>query len=473
MAWPEQLVSGRGRSRGPCLPPARSPCADLGARLTTPPSQGMEQGLAKELAKGLEKGLVQGLVAASSPPIPRAAWPWVAWLTVFWVGTDLFIVAPMLVTMGKDLHRDATSLRACVSTFSLSYALAAPLMGRMAESWGLRRQLSLGLLVLALGNAWSACAQGLLPLLIARALAGLGAASTTPLLYALVAQHAPPQQRAGVLARVNSGLLSALALGAPMGVWALPRLGWRASFAALSLACLLCLLCNRRVWPKPPAPVKAIPPTATPGAQPLPLSLASQAFAAAATPEIRAAGLPMLITGLWSASVYAIYLLLSTALHQQRHLDNTRVASFLCAYGIGAALGSLGMGELANRWGAARMATLSLAWLCGMQVLLGLHFASASLPLLWAMLLGLAWSAYGIFPALQACLSERVVQRRASALGWMSSSLYLGMAVGERLGSLCFAQGGMARVAALACFLSLAALALTWRLWQGPRQAPA
>src|ERR1700758_4765377 len=63
----------------------------------------------------------------------------VAWITLFVVGTDLFVVSPLLPSIARQLQTDASQAGLLVTLFSLGYLLAAPVFGHVADRFGRRR----------------------------------------------------------------------------------------------------------------------------------------------------------------------------------------------------------------------------------------------------------------------------------------------------------------------------------------------
>src|SRR5262249_49664866 len=150
----------------------------------------------------------------------------VAWLTMFLVGTELFVISPLLPMLANDLHISTALAGLSVTMFSLTYMISAPLFGYIADRIGRRRVLICSLVAFAAANLLTASAASLPWLLGVRLLAGAAAAGISPSIYALVGVAAPPNHRATWLALVVSGLLVSLAIGASMGALAGASYGW-------------------------------------------------------------------------------------------------------------------------------------------------------------------------------------------------------------------------------------------------------
>jgi predicted MFS family arabinose efflux permease len=179
-------------------------------------------------------------------PITQLA---IAWLTMFLVGTELFVMSPLLPFLAADLHLSTAMAGWSVAVFSVTYMLSSPLLGQLSDRIGRRRVLVCSLLAFAAANLITASATGLPSLLAARLSAGAAAAGISPSVYALTVGAAPADRRATRLGLVVSGLVVSLALGAPTGALAGASLGWASVFIGLACFSVLLALLNFRVWP--------------------------------------------------------------------------------------------------------------------------------------------------------------------------------------------------------------------------------
>src|ERR1700719_2555265 len=170
------------------------------------------------------------------------------WLTMFVIGTDLFVVSPLLPMIAADYRVSPAVAGLSVTVFALTYMVSAPLFGHAADRIGRRRVLIFCLTVFAIANLLTAVAASLFWLLGARLLAGAAAAGVSPAVYALVGSAAPPDRRATWMALVVSGLLGSLALRAPIGAWAGASIGWRPVFAVLAGLSLCLAWPNFAIW---------------------------------------------------------------------------------------------------------------------------------------------------------------------------------------------------------------------------------
>ena len=144
---------------------------------------------------------------------------------MFVIGSDLFVVSPLLPLIAADYAIPPASVASSVTIFAVSYMLSAPFLGRLADRIGRRRVLRYCLCAFSAANLLTAVAGNLEFLLVVRCFAGAAAAGVSPSVYALVASSAHPDRRATCIAIAVSGLLMSLSLGAPLGLLTAQSLG--------------------------------------------------------------------------------------------------------------------------------------------------------------------------------------------------------------------------------------------------------
>lgn len=177
----------------------------------------------------------------------------IGWLTMFVIGTDLFVVSPLLPLIAVDYQISPALAGLSVTIFSFTYMVSAPLLGHVADRIGRRRMLTCCLLAFAVANLATASVRSFDWLLAARLISGAAGAGVSPAIYALVGVAAPLGRRATWLALVTSGLLVSLPLGAPIAALASATLGWSSNFVALAALSLLL------AWANPPSGRKTVP----------------------------------------------------------------------------------------------------------------------------------------------------------------------------------------------------------------------
>ena len=343
----------------------------------------------------------------------------IAWLTMFVVGSDLFVVSPLLPLISADYAVPPAAAGLSVTVFAVAYMLSAPALGHLADRVGRGQVLTCCLCAFGAANLLTAIAGNFTWLLASRTVAGAVAAGVSPSIYALAGNSAPPERRATRLAIVVSGLLMSLSFGTPIGLLTAASLGWPMVFAALAALSLILAWANNRVWHDPSA-AKSRP------AQPHRLTVT--VLAARLAPTV-----------LWSAALYAMYTYLGEGLSASGH-STEQIAEAILFYGCGAIAGTLIGGRVADRLGARLTISIGLSGLssCLLLLLVALH-----LGVIVDCAFGLAsLSAQLFFPAQQLRLTTQFPNSRAAILAWNNSALFLGISLGSLIGGQAVAFGG-------------------------------
>ena len=343
----------------------------------------------------------------------------IAWLTMFVVGSDLFVVSPLLPLISADYAVTAAAAGLSVTVFAAAYMLSAPALGHLADRVGRGRVLTWCLCAFGAANLLTAIAGDFTWLLATRIVAGAAAAGVSPSIYSLAGSSAPPERRATRLAIVVSGLLMSLSFGTPIGLLTAASLGWPTVFAALGGLSLLLAGANNRVWHDPSA------------------ATSRAALAHRLTATVLAARLAP--TVLWSAALYAMYTYLGEGLSASGY-STEEIAEAILIYGCGAIAGTLIGGRVADRLGANMTISIGLLGLssCLLLLLVALH-----LGVIVDCAFGLAsLSAQLFFPAQQLRLANQFPSSPATILAWNNSALFLGISLGSLIGGQAVAFGG-------------------------------
>lgn len=383
------------------------------------------------------------------------------WLTLgaFAIGTEGFVIAGLLPSLAADLHVSISTAGQLVTAFSLTYAIASPVLAVTTASWPRERVLRVSMGAFALANLGAAFAVDFGWLVAARlALAGCaGLFMATAGGYA--ASSVAPAQRGRAMALVYLGLTVATVVGVPLGTLVGHLFGWRSTFvgvAVLSAVAFAGLCLPRAPQPHPPA------------------ASLSERMAIARRPDIL---LGLLTTTALMAGAFSIYTYLSPLLHQVLDYGDTQVAWVLMLFGVGSAIGNLWGGHAADARGPGKV--IRRALVCGIAIfgLLGVVSTWPGQPWSAAALLVLvaAWGTIGwsFMPAQQLNLVQRAPQLAPVVLSLNASAIYLGISLGAILGSIAVASGHVEAVGFIGSACALVALGLVWMNTSAARQPAA
>ncbi|MFE7615785.1 MFS transporter [Streptomyces sp. NPDC057496] len=399
--------------------------------------------------------------AEAAPPAqsPPARVPWAAYtgvyLLLFLIGTETFLVSPLLPTIADSVGVSVAAAASTVTAYTLVYALTAPFLGAVSDRFGRRPTILVGTLLFLLGNALAAVAGNLTVLVVARVVGALGAALAGPSIWAHIAETAPAPVR-GRAVGLGMALFSAgQVLGVPAGSFLAGWGGWRASFWALtaltaaSAPLLLAQIGNR-------------PEDGAGGAAPLRFTAVFSVWRDGVLRHT------LIVVFLLQAANLGAYTFLGSALHDRFGLSVNELGLLGILVGAGSALGSLAAGRIGDR--ARERGSGDAVWIPVWCLLLGGAAVLAALGAtsLLAYAAVLVWFfASGAFGTLvQTLLVSSRPDLGATSSSWNSATLYAGTAVGvAAAGAFAHADTGTAVVGGgLAVLAGLAALPLVGRL---------
>jgi predicted MFS family arabinose efflux permease len=353
---------------------------------------------------------------------------WLA-LGTFAIGTEGFMIAPLLPDLSRDLSVTLASAGQLVTVFALTYALSSPILTALTGDIDRRRLLIASMLAFAAANfvAWSA--EGYSALLAARILLAIAAGLYVPNATALASALVEPSRRGTALSIVTSGVSAAVALGVPLGALIGDRFGWRLNFAAVGV---LALIATAGLLSGLPRDIAGQMPVATLRER---LDVARQP----------AVFLVLLSTMLWATGAYAVYTYLASFLERSAGITGSTVSAVLFMWGLAAVVGLRLGGRLNDRFGhlpviVTSLSILALAFFSLSTSAILLPPAAARAPILLAIAL---WgvSAWSFFPAQQARLIGIAgVKVAPVALSLNASFQFLGFSAGAALGSLTLAN---------------------------------
>ena len=357
----------------------------------------------------------------------------------FVIGMGAFVVIGLLTPMAQGLSVSTGAAGAVLTVYALSYAVMSPLLVALTGRIGRRRVLALGLALFAGGMALCALAPGMGVLLGARALAAAGAGVFTPVAAAVAAALSPPESRGRALAAVFFGLTLAQVAGVPAGSWVAFTFGWRIAFwIVLGLALIGLVL----VWTRVPA-----------GLVFQPVSLRDLGQVLADLPVMGA----VLFTASFLGAIYVPFTYMAPILEQGMGFGRDGITLALLVFGIGAVVGNLAGGRLADTLGPVR----TLAILCLGQIVL-MPLLSA-LPMGTALVFGLIglWSVFGwsFMAGQQVRLLSIAPTRAPVVLALNAAAIYVGAAVGSAIGGAVVNRAGLGALGVVGGVLALGALA--------------
>lgn len=343
---------------------------------------------------------------------------------IFLAMTVWLMLGPLLVELAAAFHTSVAVTGQLAAATAITWAFTAFLAGPVSDTYGRRRMLLTGLMLMVLGILSSACAWNYGSLLAFRCLTGVGAAMMPPNCLAAVADVFPPAQRGKAIGWLSSAAGLGTAFGIPLVALLSDVGGWRFPFYVIGL---LGLLLWSLLWvgcPKSPPP---------------------SALAVPFLAHVRAVGgktvlwWVLLANGLRGVAFLAMFSYLAPYLMHTYRLSAGETALPLAVAGLGVIGGNLLGGRVAGQ--ASRLAVMAIACIGG-GLGAALVFTTALSP--WATV-GLACGVAGMlslaWPVTVVLAMEVAGQSQATATGLLSVSNQLGAIGGASLGGVTLSLG--------------------------------
>ena len=349
---------------------------------------------------------------------------------MFLVGTDTFLVAPLLPELTARFASPPASAGWMVSAYAIGYCVTAVFAGPVSDRFDRRRVLVAGMSAFSAATAACGLASTLWQMIALRALAGVCAAVAAPQVWAAIPQLVPPGRggaavgapRAGPAGAPHRGVAGGSQGGA--GSTAAPFLAVGAAGAGTSLALWL--------WYPP------VPPQASK------TRVIAQYGGLLAVPAAR-----------WRFAAYFVFQLGNFAVlsfaptwfSTDFALDATGVGYAMIALGTGNTLGALAGPRIVARWGTGR--TLLGCMLAYLVCYPALPW-SGNLAVALAVLSVVFFTGGTLFPVFMGLLQSLTATARGTVSALANVLMYAGSAVAGALGGpLMTGSWGFAGIACL------------------------
>jgi DHA1 family inner membrane transport protein len=375
-------------------------------------------------------------------PSPRRVAAAIAALSVgsFAIGTTEFVTMGLLPEMAESVSVSIPAAGHVISAYALGVVVGAPVIAVFGAKLP-RRALIVGLMVaFAVANVTSALAQDYGQLTLARFVSGIPHGAYFGLASLVGASLVPPERRGRAVSLVMLGLPLATVAGVPLGTWMGQHLGWRVTYGAVALVAVATVLLVLALVPSTPGDPEAT---------------GRRELRAFREPQV---WLTLLVGAVGFGGMFAMYSYIAPTVTEVTGQSRSMIPVFLLAFGLGAVIGTILGGRLAD-WSVLRSLVAS-----GAAMGVGLAVFSFSSAALWPGLLTVFFvSAAGGVLTINLQLRLMHVAGDAKTIGAAlnHSSLNIANALGAWLGGLVIAAGwGYTSTAWVGVALSAAGLVL-------------
>ncbi|MET9553429.1 Cmx/CmrA family chloramphenicol efflux MFS transporter [Streptomyces sp. NPDC006645] len=367
-------------------------------------------------------------------------------LSVFALGTSEFMLSGLLPPIADDMDVTIPQAGLLISAFAIGMVVGAPLLAAGTLRLPRRTTLIALISVFGLGQVAGALAPTYEVLFVSRVVSAFACAGFWAVGAAVAIAMVPRTSRARAMAVMIGGLSIANVLGVPAGAFLGTHLGWRSAFWAVGAASAIALVGVATLIPRIPLPERK--------------------------PELRRelliyrdrqVWLAIAITALAAGGVFCAFSYLAPLLTDVAGLDEGWVPTVLALFGVGALIGTVIGGRVAD----AHLFGVMLSGVVASTVFLSalaLLASSAVAVVVLSLLLG--FSAFFTAPALNARMFNVASAAPVLAGATATSAFNLGNTGGPWLGGtvidagLGFASTAWAGAAMTVVAVGLVALAM-------------
>ena len=362
-------------------------------------------------------------------------------LVMFVIGTDTFLVSPLLPTL-THYYGITTSLSGfIVSAYAIGYMLSALLIGPISDRHDRKKILVGGLVVFTVATASCGLANTFAWMLITRFVAGAAAATAGPQIWAAIPVLFPRQQVVKVMGYATAGLAVAQIVGVPLGSY-LAVWSWRFPFFFVGAIALILTLLVMRLMPSL-NDAKAAPASE---------SIYRQLVGNHPVMKLLAAYL------LFQTANFCGFAFIGTWFAKSFNLSVGAIGSFILLIGVGQFVGSLLGSRLVTWLGQPHAFLLEfILFIIGYVVL---PFADS--PLAATIILALIYTIGGaLLPLFMSTLQEHAGTARSTISALANAVMYLGEAIGGVIGGVLIKQfAGFSGIATFTAVVAVLAMLL-------------
>jgi MFS transporter, DHA1 family, inner membrane transport protein len=357
---------------------------------------------------------------------------------------------PFAPALARGLDVPLTSVTPLVA-LNQGAGLLSPFLGPLADRWGPRAMMLLGLAVLAAGMLAAAALPLYATVLVALLLAGIGKSCFDPALQAYVGAGVRWERRGLAIGLIEFAWAGSSLVGIPLVGWLIGRHGWRSPFLLLGTLAVASLVLLALLLPRV-RPVGAAGRARMTVIHGWRLLLRRRA-------AVGALGYSLCFS-MANDTLFVVY---GAWLERDFHLPLAALGSATVAIGVAEFLAEVLIALLADRIGLARAAVGGVALTAAAYLLLPLAARTLSLALAALFAVFLAFE-FTVVTAV-GLITELLPDARGTMMGALAAASSTGRMLGALTGGYVWLWGGLPATGSLAAALSgLALCLLAWGL---------
>ncbi|MCW8356964.1 MFS transporter [Marinomonas pontica] len=366
----------------------------------------------------------------------------------FGIGVTEFSPMGMLPVIANDLGVSIPTAGMLISAYAFGVLIGAPVMTLLFANMPRRRLLVLSMGIFTIGNLISALADSYSALMIGRIITSFNHGVFFGVGAVVATQLVPPNQRAGAVAAMFSGLTIATIGGVPLASFVGTTFGWRNAFFGIAAIGLVAMVALRVSLPPLVNQEKA--------------NIRNELTVLSRGPVLAA----LLLTVVGASSMFTVFTYIVPILQQETHASTTFVTAMLVLYGVGLAVGNILGGRYADR---SLFGTLIVSLIA--VILLLIIFAATMSSSIIVVPLVFLWgiASFAVVPPLQSLVVHEASEAPNLASAMNIGAFNLGNAVGAVLGGGVISAGlGLPSVALAGAGTALLGLLMVLVLKRSP-----
>lgn len=340
-------------------------------------------------------------------------------LCVFGITTGEFVLAGILPAVADGLDVSIPSAGLLVTAYALGMIAGGPLLTALTARHPRKPLIMVLLAVAVAGNVASAVAPTYAVLFAGRVITALVTATFFANALVIVATAAPAGRQASAVARLVLGMNLAMVLGAPLGTLVGDRWGWRATFVAIAVCCAVGL---------------ALIPALVPATAGAPTSATAELGVFRRPPVC----LAITVTAVGNVGLLVVFTYFAPLVTEVAGFAESAVPVLLLFYGVGAAVGNLVGGRLADRAPRTSQPVL-LGALAAALVLLWVAAESAPATAVLVFVVGAL--GFAVIPGMQARVLSAAEEAPTLAIAVNASAYQVAAAFAGWLGGAALTMG--------------------------------
>ena len=331
----------------------------------------------------------------------------------FGIGVTEFSPMGMLPVIADDLGVSIPTAGILISAYAFGVLVGAPVMTLLFANMPRRRLLVLSMGIFTLGNLMSALADSYSALMISRIITSFNHGVFFGVGAVVATQLVPPNQRAGAVAAMFSGLTIATVGGVPLASFVGTTLGWRNAFLGIAGIGLVAMIALRISLPPLVNQEKA--------------NIRNE-LAVLSKGSVLAA---LLLTVVGASSMFTVFTYIVPILQQETYASTTFVTAMLVLYGVGLAVGNVLGGRYADR---TLYGTLIVSLIAVILLLVIFTVTMSSSVIVGPLIFLWGIASFAVVPPLQSLVVQEASEAPNLASAMNIGAFNLGNAVGAALG---------------------------------------